>query len=316
MKLGVFDPVFGSMDLEPMLDLVVTLGLDAVEMGTGNFPGDARCDPAALLADADSRRRFAGAFRSRELRISALSCHGNPIHPDAGRAAHDDHVFRDTVRLASELGIDVVNVFSGCPGDGPEARRPSWVATSWPPEFEEILEWQWADVVLPYWGDAAAFAGSHGVRIGVEMEPGFCVYNPRTLQRLRGEIGDVIGVNLDPSHLFWQGIDVIEAVHSFGTAIVHVDAKDTVIHDANVRANGILDLPPRADHDGRPWIFRSVGVGHDAEFWTAFLRALREVGYDHVISIEHEDPFASTEDGLRQAADTLRQAMAAAEAVT
>src|SRR5687767_11402378 len=188
MRLGVFDPIYGDLHLEPMLDAVVALGLDAVEFGTGNFPGNARCDPAALLTDAGARRRFADAIRSRGLVISALSCHGNPLHPDPARAAHDDLVYRDTVRLASELGVGCVNVFAGCPGDGPGATRPSWVATSWPPEFPQILEWQWVEVVLPYWSEAAAFAASHGVRIGVEMEPGFVVYNPRTLLRLRREI--------------------------------------------------------------------------------------------------------------------------------
>jgi len=310
VKLGVFDPVFGALDLEPTLDRVVELGVDAIEIGTGNFPGNARCDPATLLADADARRRFSEAVRSRGLLISALSCQGNPLHPEAARAAHDDEVFRDTVRLAGELGVGVVNVFAGCPGgDSTPGGRPNWIASSWPPEFAETLEWQWTDVVLPYWADAAAFADSHGVWIGVEMEPGFVVYNPRTMIRLREEIGGRIGVNLDPSHLFWQGIDVIDAVHALGSSIVHVDAKDTVIHEANVRANGILDLPPRAEHEARPWVFRSVGIGHDLAFWTEFVRALRAVGYDHVISIEHEDPFATIDEGLRLAAGTLRQAL-------
>ena len=316
MRLGVFDPIYGDLQLEPMLDAVVALGLDAVEFGTGNFPGNARCDAAALLSDSVARRSFADAIRSRGLVISALSCHGNPVHPDPARAAHDDLVYRDTVRLAAELGVGCVNVFAGCPGDGPGATRPSWVATSWPPEFPEILEWQWVDVVLPYWSEAAAFAASHGVRIGVEMEPGFVVYNPRTLLRLRREIGDVIGVNLDPSHLFWQGIDVLEAIRMLGAAIVHVDAKDTLVDAANVRANGLLDLVARDDHVARPWTFRSVGVGHDVAFWTDFVRALSAEGYDYVISIEHEDPFATMDDGLRHAAHTLREAMTAARAGT
>jgi sugar phosphate isomerase/epimerase len=314
MQLGVFDPIFGDLPLRDALDRAVALGLDAVELGTGNYPGDARCRPAELLADASARERFAGEIAARELRISALSCHGNPIHPDRSRARHDDGVFRDTVRLAGELGVHVVNVFSGCPGADAAATRPTWIATSWPPEHSETLAWQWEAVVLPYWRDAASFAAAHGVRIGIEMEPGFVVFNPRSFRRLREAVGEPIGLNLDPSHLFWQGIEPLEAIRDLGGAIVHVDAKDTAIRARNVGANGVLDLPPRDAHADRPWIFRSVGAGHDVAFWTAFVAALRAVGYDDVISIEHEDPLLDVDDGLRMAADTLRSAISAAGA--
>jgi sugar phosphate isomerase/epimerase len=311
MKLGVFDPVFGAMELEPMLDRIGQLGLEAVEIGTGNYPGDAHCKPAELLRDATARSRFADAVASRNLVISALSCHGNPIHPNAERAAHDDAVFRDTVRLAGELGIGVVNVFSGCPGDGPNASQPNWVTCAWPPEFGEVVAWQWDEVVLPYWRAAGAFASEHGVRLGFEMHPGFVVYNPRTLLRLRADVGEVIGANLDPSHLFWQGIDPIAAIRDLAGAIHHVHAKDTAMDTYNVARNGVLDLEPYDDVANRSWVFRSVGDGHDVLFWKRFVSALRVVGYDHVLSIEHEDSLASIDEGLTRAMGTLRQAVLA-----
>jgi sugar phosphate isomerase/epimerase len=309
MKLGVFDPVFGSVELEPMLDRIAELGLKAVEIGTGNYPGDKHCKPADLLADAGARRAFADAFASRSLAISALSCHGNPIHPNAERAAHDDAVYRDTVRLAGELGVGVVNLFSGCPGDGPDASQPNWVTCAWPPEYSELVAWQWDEVVLPYWRSAGAFASEHGVRLGFEMHPGFVVYNPKTLQRLRSEVGDVIGANLDPSHLFWQGIDPIAAVRELNEAIYHVHAKDTALDPHNVALNGVLDLERYDDVANRSWVFRSVGDGHDLLFWKRFVSALRVVGYDHVLSIEHEDSLASTDEGLKRAIATLNQAV-------
>jgi sugar phosphate isomerase/epimerase len=309
VKLGVFDPVFGSMALEPMLDRCVELGLDAVEIGTGNYPGDARCRPSLLLADPSARDRFAAAFEQRSLAISALSCHGNPIHPNAERAAHDDAVYRDTVRLASELGLDRVNLFSGCPGDGPGAAQPNWVTCAWPPEFGEVLAWQWDEVVLPYWTEAAGFARDHGVRLGFEMHPGMVVYNPRTLMRLRGEAGDVVGANLDPSHLFWQGIDPIEAIRALGPAIHHVHAKDTALDARNIAVNGVLDVESYRNVGERAWIFRSVGDGHDLLFWKRFVSALRVAGYDHVLSIEHEDSLASVAEGLDRAIATLRAAL-------
>ena len=311
MKLGVFDPVFGKLELEPMLDRIGQLGLQAVEIGAGNYPGDARCKPAELLRDAAARGRFAGTFASRDLSISALSCHGNPIHPNADRAAADDRVFRDTVRLAGELGVGVVNLFSGCPGDGPNASQPNWVTCAWPPEFSEIVAWQWEEVVLPYWRSAGAFASEHDVRLGFEMHPGFVVYNPKTLLRLRAEVGEVIGANLDPSHLFWQGIDPIVAIRELKEAIYHVHAKDTALDLYNVARNGVLDLERYDDVANRSWVFRSVGDGHDLLFWKRFVSALRVAGYDHVLSIEHEDSLASIDEGLARAIGTLRQAVLA-----
>jgi len=309
VKLGVFDPIYGRLDLEPMLDRIVEIGLDAVELGCGNYPGNRHCDPAGLLADDAALQRFRQAISSRGLLISALSCHGNPLHPDRLRAGRDDAVFRDTVLLAERLGVGVVNVFSGCPGDGPDARQPNWVTTAWPTEFSDILRWQWAEVVLPYWREAGPFAAMHGVNLAFEMHPGFVVYNPRTLLRLRDEVGPMIGANMDPSHLFWQGIDPILSIRELGDAIFHVDAKDTAIDPHHVARNGVLDMPPGAAAGDRPWIFRSVGDGHDLLFWKRFVSALRLAGYDHVISIEHEDPLASTDEGIGRAIATLRAAI-------
>ncbi len=309
MKIGVFDPIFGGLELEPMLDRIRDAGIEAIEIGAGNYPGDNHCKPKELLGDDAARQRFADAIASRGLEISALSCHGNPIHPNRERAAKDDAVFRDTVRLAEALGVDRINLFSGCPGDGPDARQPNWVTCAWPPEFKEIVDWQWDEVVIPYWREAGAFAEGHGVKLGFEMHPGFVVYNPKTLLRLRDAVGPVIGANLDPSHLFWQGIDPIAAIRALGDAIFHVHAKDTALDPYNVAVNGVLDLESYRDVGKRSWVFRSVGDGHDLLFWKRFVSALRVVGYDHVLSIEHEDSLASTEEGLTRAVATLKAAV-------
>jgi sugar phosphate isomerase/epimerase len=309
VKIGVFDPVFGDLDLEPMLDRIAAKGLDAGEIGCGNYPGDRHCRPSDLLIDDGACRDFARAFESRGLMISALSCHGNPLHPDRDRAASADAVYRDTVRLAERLGVGVVNLFSGCPGDGPDSRQPNWVTCAWPPEFSEIVQWQWDAVVIPYWKEAGGFAEQHGIRLGFEMHPGFVVYNPKTLLRLRATVGDVIGANLDPSHLFWQQIDPLAAIRELGQAINHVHAKDTAVNPYNVAINGVLDLEPYRDVARRSWVFRSVGDGHDLLFWKQFVSALRIAGYDHVLSIEHEDSLASTDEGLDRAIGTLRAAV-------
>ena len=309
MKIGVFNPVFGNLEFETMLDRVAEAGLEAVEIGTGNYPGDTHCRPDELLADDDACRRFREAIESRGLVISALSCHGNPIHPNPEAAGRSDRVFRSTVELAERLGVPVVNLFSGCPGDGPHASQPNWVTCAWPPEFSEVVRWQWDDVVIPYWREAGAYAQQHGVRLGFEMHPGFVVYNPRTLLRLRDAVGPVVGANLDPSHLFWQGIDPIVAIRELREAIFHVHAKDTALDPQNVAANGVLDYGRYDDVANRSWVFRSVGYGHDALFWKRFVSALRVVGYDYVLSIEHEDSLASPDEGLAKAVATLKESV-------
>jgi len=309
VKIGVFDPIFGTMEFEPMLDKIVAFGLGAVEIGTGNYPGDHHCKPDDLLADDRACGAFRDAFESRGLVISALSCHGNPLHPDKNVAAGSDRVFRSTVQLAERLGVEVVNLFSGCPGEGPNATQPNWVTCAWPNEFSDIVKWQWDDVVIPYWKEAGPYAADHGVRLGFEMHPGFVVYNPPTLLRLRDAVGPVIGANLDPSHLFWQGIDPIVAIRALGDAIVHVHAKDTALDPENVARNGVLDYGRYDDVAARSWVFRSVGYGHDALFWKRFVSALRVTGYDHVLSIEHEDSLASPDEGLTKAIGTLKEAV-------
>lgn len=309
MKLGVFDPVFADLELEETLDRVVRLDLDAVELAAGGYPGNRRCDPATLLSVDGAVEAFKGAFEVRGLSISALSCHGNPIHPDPGLASRDDEVFRQTVRLAAAIGVDRINVFSGCPGDQSGGTTPNWVTCRWPAEFGRLLDWQWETIVLPYWREAGAFAKDHGIRLAFEMHPGFSVYSPRTLRRLRDDVGDVVGANLDPSHLFWQGIDPILAIRELGAAVFHVHAKDTVIDTYNVARHGVLDAGDPDVISERSWYFRSVGDGHDLLFWKRFVAALRMAGYDHVVSIEHEDRLASRDEGLARAIAVLRQAI-------
>jgi sugar phosphate isomerase/epimerase len=310
MKLGVFTVLFSELDLDPMLDRVAALGLDAVELGTGSYPGRGHCDPDVLLADAGKRRALLGAIEERGLTISALSCHGNPLHPDESFADESHETWRKTARLAVELGVDVVNCFSGCPGDGPGARAPNWVTCAWPPEYSATLEWQWNDVAIPYWRREAAFARETGLaKIALEPHPGFLVYNPETVLRLREAAGPEIGANLDPSHFIWQGIDPLVAVRALGHAgaIFHVHAKDVYLDRANISANGVLDTKHYARFPERSWSFRTVGYGQDEKFWRDFVSALRMAGYDGVLSIEHEDGLLSIDEGIAKAVDVLQR---------
>jgi sugar phosphate isomerase/epimerase len=311
MKLGVFTVLYGDRPFDVALDRIVAAGVQCVEIGTGNYPGNAHCRPLELLDDAAKCDAFVHSIASRGLAISALSCHGNPIHPrrEVAQASHD--TFIDTVKLAQRLDVTRVNLFSGCPGDSDRAQFPNWVTCAWPTEYGELLEWQWQHKVIPYWKEQAAFAEQHGVRLGFEMHPGFVVYNPRTLLRLRAACGEAIGANLDPSHLFWQGIDIETAIDELGRAgaIFHTHAKDTAIHARNAALNGVLDTVPLDDVGPRSWVFRTVGFGHGELEWRRILSARRLAGYDDVLSIEHEDALMSIDEGFLKAVAVLKSVM-------
>jgi sugar phosphate isomerase/epimerase len=307
VKLGVMTVLYQDLPLEEALDKVAAMGVEAVELGTGNYPGSHHCNPDELLGAPDTARALRRQIEKRGLMISALSAHGNPLHPDEETASAAHQTWRKTVKLAALLEVPVVIGFSGCPGDHPGASKPNWVTCAWPTDFLEVLEWQWSERVIPYWVEEAAFAEQHGVRVALEMHPGFVVYNPETLLRLRGAAGAAIGANFDPSHLFWQGIDAVEAIKALGRerAIFHVHAKDTYIDPANARVNGVLDTKDYGRIAERSWIFRTVGYGQNDKVWRDIMSALRTVDYDYVMSIEHEDALLSIDEGLSKAIQFL-----------
>lgn len=306
MKLGVFTVLLAKLSFDEMLARVTGAGLEAIELGTGGYPGSDHVDVDALLEDETAADTFRKKIEDRGLIISALSCHGNPLHPNDAVAKEHDEVFRRTVRLAQRLQVGVVITFSGCPGDSDKATYPNWVTCPWPPDFQQLLEWQWNKKVIPYWKNAADFAADHGVKVALEPHPGFVVYSAETALHLRASVSDTIGVNFDPSHLFWQGVDVPAAVRALGPAIFHFHAKDSALDRHNVRVNGVLDAKSYTKIKDRAWLFRTVGWGHDALVWREIMSALRVAGYDHVVSIEHEDALASIDEGLDGAVRFLK----------
>lgn len=309
MKIGVFSVLFGTKPFEETLDYLVDLGVEAIELGTGAYPGHAHCNPDVLLGSAGQLRAFKEAIARRGLTISALSCHGNPLHPDREIAGAHHDVFKKTLKLARKLDVQTVITFSGCPPGDAKAAQPNWIVAPWPPEFSLMLEWQWSKRVLPYWKKTAELCRSAGVRVAIEMHPNFVVYNPETMLRLRDVAPGVIGCNFDPSHMFWQGVDPVVAIRALGDCIYHVHAKDCRIDTANTMRNGVLDGKPYTDELHRSWIFRTVGYGHDALVWKDMISTLRLVGYDHVVSIEHEDSVMAGAEGLRKAIAFLKQAV-------
>lgn len=308
MKLGVFAVLFQNKSFEEALDYIADSGLQTIEIGTGGFSGTAHCRPEELLADETKLRAFKEAVDKRGLQISGLSCHGNALHPNK-EVAHQHHIeFENTVLLAEKLGVSTVITFSGCPGESVGSKHPVWVTCPWPTDFLDVLKWQWEEQVIPYWKKQSEFAREHGIRVAIEPHPGFVVYNTETMLRLRETCGDNIGVNFDPSHLFWQQMDPVVSIKELAKAgaLYHFHAKDTAFDSRNMDINGVLDTKSYRDELNRSWIFRTVGYGHGEETWRNIISALQLVGYEGAISIEHEDGLMSLEEGFQKAVSFLQ----------
>jgi len=312
VKIGVLLVLYQNLPFGDALKKAQEMGLEAVEIGVGGYPGNAHCNTAELLADEAKLADWKKTLDDSGLTVSALSVHGNPLHPQTAVADGFHQDWRNAVLMAEKLGVDTVITFSGCPGDQEGAKYPNWVTCAWPPDFQEILKWQWEEKLIPYWQTESAFAADHGVeKIALEMHPGFCVYNTETLLKLRQAVGENIGANFDPSHLYWQGMDPVACIKKIGQegALFHFHAKDVHVDPQNAALNGTLDAKPYDDLAGRSWLFRTIGYGHGIQECKTIISALRTVGYDGAISIEHEDSLASVDEGFKKAVEVLQQAV-------
>ncbi|MBS4208659.1 sugar phosphate isomerase/epimerase [Bacillus sp. FJAT-50079] len=311
MKLGVFAVLFSKMTLEEMLDYVKASGLDTVEIGTGGYVGNAHCNPKELLENDSKLEAFKQAFKTRGMQISALSCHGNALHPNEDIANEHHEAFVNTVKLAAKLGVENVITFSGCPGESEYSKHPVWITCPWPTDFSTVVEWQWENKVIPYWKKQVELLEQYNVRVAIEPHPGFVVYNTETILRLRSECGERIGANFDPSHYFWQGMDPVNSIKALGDALFHFHAKDTRIDPLNNSYNGVLDTKSYRDIANRSWVFRTVGYGHGEDVWREIIGALQTIEYEGAVSIEHEDGLMSVDEGFTKAVAFLQDMLIA-----
>ena len=310
MKLGVLTLLFGDRPLEEVLDYLKELGVDAVEFGSGAYLTTAHFPTAEFASDDSKAKSLKKLVADRNLVISALSCHGNPLHPNPkiAEAHHED--FLNSCKLAKKLDVPQVNTLSGCPGSDPGAKRPSWITAPLPPEdFLQAWEWQWKERIIPYWKEAVQVAQEYGVRVGIEMVPNCAVYNVETLLKLREAVGETLGANLDPSHLFWQGVDIGAVIRALGDVIYHFHAKDSAVNPYVASVHGVLDVKSLTEESNRAWVFRTVGHGHDELAWSNIISQLQMVGYDGVVSIEHEDSLMSADEGLKKAINFLQRVL-------
>lgn len=306
MKLGVFTPLFSHLTFDELLETVSKHGLKAVELGTGGNPGNHHCDMDALLEDASLRKLMQEKLDAHGIVISAFSCHNNPLSPNKEEAKLADETLRKTMKLASLMNVPVVNTFSGIPGDSDDATYPNWPIIPWPTEYKSVYEWQWETKIIPYWKEIGTLAEDLNVKVAIELHGGFSAHTPYTILKLRRNTSKHIGVNFDPSHLWWQGIDPVAAIKLLDDAIFHVHAKDIYLDQDNINMYGLTDMQDYGDVKTRAWTFRTVGYGHDLKVWSDIISHLKMYGYDYIISIEHEDPLMSVEEGFSKAVKNLQ----------
>ncbi|MCU4799445.1 sugar phosphate isomerase/epimerase [Halobacteria archaeon HArc-gm2] len=308
MEVGVLTVPLGDQSLEDALEYLDGIGVEAVELACGGFTGDDHLKREEYLDNEEKQAELQALLDEHDMYVSALATHNNPLHPDEERAARADTELREAIELAGQLGVDAVTTFSGLPAGSEAGDVPNWITAPWPPEHGDALEYQW-DVATDYWSDAADHAADHDVKVGLEMHPNMLVYEPHGLLRLREATNEYIGANFDPSHLYWQGISITDAIRLLGEedAIHHFHAKDTKVYEEQAREKGVLDTAPYTDEPNRSWLFRSVGYGHGEDHWRDVVSTLRMVGYDGALSIEHEDSLTSGREGLEKGVDLLKR---------
>jgi sugar phosphate isomerase/epimerase len=326
MRLGAYTACLHDKPLKEALGILAGLGLDSAEINSGGFLPPVHLPVEDLRSSAAARSEYLALFDEAGVTLTALNCNGNPLDPgpEGARQARDIYT---SIEIAALLGVKRVVTMSGAPGAEPSSTLPVWNVVPWHSAFLRIRDYQWNDVAVPFWENVQAFAADHDVKVCLEMHPGNVVFNPRTLERLATEIGAThVGAELDPSHLFWQGIDPTEAVRSLGGLVYNAAAKDTRINPLS-KVNGNLDdsftwvapddpkrLSLGGEHSlsGWParssWDFVAVGRGHDIGWWAGFLRALADVDAGMAVNIEHEDQELDQLAGLRYAAETLLRA--------
>ncbi|ACM24891.1 sugar phosphate isomerase/epimerase [Agrobacterium sp. SHOUNA12C] len=307
MKLGFVSDSLGGMSFEALLDNAARLGVSGVEVNTGGWSTAPHFDLQSMKASADSRRDFAKAFENRGLEIIALNANGNPLHPTQ---PEQGECLKDTIRIAGDMGIKTVCAMSGLPAGREGDLMPNWVVSSWPPETQAILRYQWEEKLLPFWTEIAALARENGVaRIALELHGNQYVYNVPSLLKLRAAVGPVIGANLDPSHLFWMGADPLVAALALGEAVHHVHAKDTMLNGPVQATTSLLENGSLMDIPARSWSYITLGFGHGEEWWRQFCYHLKMAGYDGWLSVEHEDVLLNSLEGLEKSIALLKGVM-------
>jgi len=328
MKLGAYTACLHDRSLDETLKILGELGLTSAEINAGGFIPAPHLPIDDILASAGAREDYLGRYQQAGITLTGLNVNGNPLNPDPDVGPKHAADLRRAIDVAAALGVRRVVTMSGLPGAHPGSTAANWVVNPWDSQYLDILDHQWNDVAVPFWTDINARAAAADVKVCIEMHPHNLVFNPPTLQRLVEQTGAThVGAEMDPSHLFWQGMDPVACVEYLGDLVFHAAAKDTRINPDNVKVVGVLDdrfaRTPAEQHPlnlgGKntlniwpkqaAWEFVAVGRGHGVEdFWVPFLRALHAIDPDMAVNIEHEDQEFDQVEGLRLAAGNLLSA--------
>jgi len=312
MKLGFVSDSLGGLSFDDVLDHAARMGVSGVEVNTCGWSTAPHFDLKGILGNAARQKAFRAAFADRGLEIISLNANGNPLHPTDPAQAQG---LRDTIRVAGEMGITTVCAMSGLPAGNPTDVMPNWVVSSWPPETQSILRYQWEEELAPFWTGIVALAKEAGVeKIALELHGNQCVYNVPSLLKLRDMVGPLVGANLDPSHLFCMGADPLAAAQALGAALYHVHAKDTLLNAPVQATTSMLENGGLMDVPARSWSYITLGFGHGEEWWRQFCYRLRMAGYDGWLSVEHEDMLLNSLEGLEKSVTLLKAVMPAAAA--
>jgi sugar phosphate isomerase/epimerase len=307
MKLGFVSDSLGGLPFDALLDHAVRLGVSGVEINTGGWSTAPHFNLKEMRSSAAARKAFLKVFADRGLEVISLNANGNPLHPTDPAQGE---CLKDTIRVAGDMGIKTVCTMSGLPAGSAEDRMPNWVVSSWPPETQRILNYQWNDRLLPFWQDIVSLAKQNGVeRIALELHGNQCVYNVPSLLKLRNAVGPAVGANLDPSHLFWMGADPLVAAEALGSAVFHVHAKDTLLNSPMQATTSLLENGSLLNIPARSWSYITLGFGHGEEWWRQFCYRLKMAGYDGWLSIEHEDVMLNSLEGLEKSIALLKSVM-------
>lgn len=277
MLLGIFSGVLSHQPLDKFAAKIKSHGYQAIELA--GRPGDGHVVPDKVLSGQGSEiRRICD---ENELEITAISSHLNHLHPDpAKREELNGHFFK-ILDCAQQLGVRVVNTFSGAPeGNFIKGSQVIW------DDFRETF--------LPIIDKAK----SYGIKIGIEVHWGSMAYNIPTMDKMFEEIPDkTLGLNYDPSHFMWQLQDYLIPLRKFKDRVYHSHAKDIKIYPDILREYGVND---------RRYYTQTIPGWGDAD-WATIARILMLDTECEVLSFEHEDPLFLPDDGIKKAAEFLRQ---------
>ena len=281
MKIGFLTVALKGLDFQRIAEWAHSAGFEALEVAAWPVINERDYSSTTIDVTTFDRKRaeeVKALLDKNELIISSFAYYDNNLHPDPKKREFINNHLMKVIDAASMLGVELVGTFVG--------RDPTKSVEENIEEFEKVFK------------PLISYAESKNVKLMIENCPmvswqenekiGNIFYSPQLWREIFRITPDSFGLNLDPSHLYWLGIDHTEVIKEFSDRIFHVHAKDVEIDRKKIYEQGIYGYFGSNPHGKSWWIYRLPGFGEID--WEDFIRELKKVGYDFVVSIEHEDP--------------------------